>query len=127
MRVSIADHEIDHITQVIEVNGEVDAYTAPWLKDRVDAAIESGKRHLIVDLSHGSFIDSTGLSVLVMGHRRLEDARGSFAHVCTDENMLEIFNLTSLDQVMPIHETRSKAAAALARGGDAASNGSSRL
>ena len=112
MSVSIADLEVDRTTHVIEVDGELDAYPAPWLRDRVDAVIESGKRRLVVDLSQGSFIDSTGLSVLVMGHRRLEDRRSSLAVVCTDERMLEIFNLTALDQIMPIRATRSDAVAA---------------
>jgi anti-sigma B factor antagonist len=101
------------MTHVIEVDGEVDAYSAPRLKERLDVAIETGKRQLVVDLSRASFIDSTGLSVLVMTHWHLEDARGSLALVCTDESMLELFKLTRLDQVMPFHETRSDAVAAV--------------
>jgi len=110
----IADHEIDDVTHVIELAGEVDLYTAPEFKDRLVALIDQGKRRLVVDLSRTTFIDSTTLGVLVGGVKRLRPLGGALALVCSDANILKTFEITGLDRVFPIYRTRAEALAAVA-------------
>jgi anti-sigma B factor antagonist len=105
----INDQEIDDTTHVIELGGEVDLYTAPEFKERMVELIESGKKRIVVDLSEATFIDSTTLGVLVGGVKRLRPAGGSLALVCTDDNISKIFEITGLDRVFPIHESRDDA------------------
>ena len=61
---------------VVTATGEVDAHTAHALRDVLVRVIAAGGIHLVVDLSAVTFIDSSGLGVLV---GRLKDvrARGS--------------------------------------------------
>ena len=75
--------------------------------------IEGGKKHIVVDLSEATFIDSTTLGVLVGGVKRLRPAGGALALVCTDQNITKIFEITGLDRVFPIHETREEALGAV--------------
>jgi len=110
----IADEEIDAETQVIELGGEIDLYTAPEFKERMIELIEDGKKRIVVDLSSATFIDSTTLGVLVGGVKRLRPAGGSLALVCTDQNITKIFEITGLDRVFPIHASRADALAAVA-------------
>jgi anti-sigma B factor antagonist len=110
----ISDEEIDAETQVIELGGEIDLYTAPEFKERMVALIEDGKKRIVVDLSSATFIDSTTLGVLVGGVKRLRPAGGSLALVCTDQNITKIFEITGLDRVFPIHASRDEALAAVA-------------
>jgi anti-sigma B factor antagonist len=112
----INDEEIDSTTHVIELGGEVDLYTAPEFKERLVELIESGKKQIVVDLSQATFIDSTTLGVLVGGVKRLRPAGGSLALVCTDQNITKIFEITGLDRVFPIHDTRDEALSAVASG-----------
>jgi anti-sigma B factor antagonist len=112
----INDQEIDSETHVIELGGEVDLYTAPELKERMVELIESGKKQIVVDLSKATFIDSTTLGVLVGGVKRLRPAGGSLALVCTDQNITKIFEITGLDRVFPIHESRDEALSAVKSG-----------
>lgn len=109
MNFQIADQEIDAQTHVIALGGEIDLYTAPEFKERLVELIEAGKKHIVVDLSDATFIDSTTLGVLVGGVKRLRPAGGSLALVCTDENITKIFEITGLDRVFPIHPTRDAA------------------
>jgi anti-sigma B factor antagonist len=111
----IDDQEIDGETHVIELGGEVDLYTAPEFKERMVGLIDAGKKRIVVDLSKATFIDSTTLGVLVGGVKRLRPAGGSLALVCTDENITKIFEITGLDRVFPIHDSRDSA---LAEGGE---------
>jgi anti-sigma B factor antagonist len=109
----IQDEEIDGQTHVIELGGEVDLYTAPEFKERMVELIEAGKKHIVVDLSKATFIDSTTLGVLVGGVKRLRPEGGALALVCADQNITKIFEITGLDRVFPIHETRDAALASL--------------
>ena len=114
MNFQISDQEIDSETHLIELGGEVDLYTAPEFKERMVQVIEDGKKRVVVDLSEATFIDSTTLGVLVGGVKRLRPTGGSLALVCTDQNIQKIFEITGLDRVFPIHETREAALAAVA-------------
>jgi anti-sigma B factor antagonist len=105
----ISDSEVDADTHVIELGGEVDLYTAPEFKERMVQVIEEGKKHVVVDLSNATFIDSTTLGVLVGGVKRLRPAGGTLSLVCNDQNIVKIFEITGLDRVFPIHETREQA------------------
>ena len=109
MNFHIQDEEIDAQTHVIELGGEIDLYTAPEFKERMIELIEGGKKHIVVDLSKATFIDSTTLGVLVGGVKRLRPSGGALALVCTDQNITKIFEITGLDRVFPIHETREAA------------------
>ena len=89
MNFQISDTAIDDDTHVIELGGEVDLYTAPEFKERMVQVIEDGKKHVVVDLSKATFIDSTTLGVLVGGVKRLRPAGGSLTLVCTDAEHLQ--------------------------------------
>ena len=118
MNFQIQDQEVDADTHVIELGGEIDLYTAPEFKERMAEIIDEGKTRMVVDLSQATFIDSTTLGVLVGGVKRLRPAGGSLALVCTDENIVKIFEITGLDRVFPIHASRDEALADVA-GADA--------
>ena len=49
----------------ITLDGEVDVYTAPRVKEQLVSLIQGGCRNVIVDLDNVGFIDSSGLGVLV--------------------------------------------------------------
>ena len=116
MNFQIADSAVDDDTHVIELGGEVDLYTAPEFKERMVQVIEDGKKHVVVDLSKATFIDSTTLGVLVGGVKRLRPSGGSLALVCTDQNITKIFEITGLDRVFPIHSSRDEALASFNSG-----------
>jgi anti-sigma B factor antagonist len=104
----IATETADGVS-VIALAGEVDLYTAPNLKEELVRMIDEGARHMVVDFTETSFIDSTTLGVLVSGLKRLRLKDGRLALVITDRNILKIFEITGLDRVFSIHELRAEA------------------
>jgi len=98
---------------IIKLEGEVDLYAAPELKDHVNGAIERGKTKLILDLSDATFIDSTTLGILVSGMKRLRPRGGMLAVLCPDPTMARIFDITGLNRMFSVHETLDAAIAAL--------------
>jgi anti-sigma B factor antagonist len=104
---------------VIDLCGEVDLYTSSTFKTHVIDAVARGKRTIVVDLTDVTFIDSTALGVLMGAQRRLLPAGGRIAIVCKDRNIRKVFQVTGLDRVFGLYETR---AAALANGKAAVSS-----
>jgi len=108
MELSMAARTLpDHV--VLEVGGEIDVYTAPKLRERLIEIVNSGQRHVIVDLGRVDFLDSTGLGVLVGAHRRLRARDGSLDLVCPHERLLKVFRITGLDNVFDIHASVEEA------------------
>jgi anti-sigma B factor antagonist len=89
---------------VLSVKGDVDIYTAPRLRERIIQLADDGKRRILVDLQGVEFMDSTGLSVLVAGLKRLKENDGVLALVVTREPVLRILSITGLDRVFPIYD-----------------------
>jgi anti-sigma B factor antagonist len=90
---------------VLQVAGEVDAYTAPMLREQIRDLAAKGAVHLIADLSQVSFLDSTGLGALVGGLKRLREAGGSLTLVIAAPRILRLFQITGLTKVLAIHPT----------------------
>jgi anti-sigma B factor antagonist len=83
----------------VRVRGEIDLYTAPQLWETIDAAIAGAPHELVIDLSDVSFLDSTGLSVLVRAHKRLRPVDGAvIVRGAADQvyMALEVTKLTTL-------------------------------
>jgi len=108
MELSLAARTVsDHV--VLDVGGEIDVYTAPKLRERLIEIVNSGQKHVVVDLSRVEFLDSTGLGVLVGAHRRLRAREGSLRLVCPHERLLKVFRITGLDNVFDIRPSVEEA------------------
>jgi anti-sigma B factor antagonist len=64
---------------VIEVVGEVDAASADILRNAIFEVIDSGDARVTVDMAEVSFMDSSGLRVLIAGFKAAEQAGGALS------------------------------------------------
>jgi anti-sigma B factor antagonist len=94
---------------VLRVAGEVDAYTAPMLREQIRDLAAKGAVHLIADLSRVDFLDSTGLGTLVGGLKRLREAGGTLTLVITAPRILRLFQITGLTKVLAIYPSVAEA------------------
>ena len=99
---------------VLRVEGEVDVYTAPALRQRLAELVAEGVSHVVVDTSGIAFIDSTGLGVLVGGLKRLRAHGGSLALAGGDQHFVRLLHLTGLNRVFPPYATVAEAVEAAA-------------
>jgi anti-sigma B factor antagonist len=109
--LKLGHHAKDGI-EVIDVQGEIDMYTAPRLRELLIDLVSKGSYQLVVNLDKVGFLDSTGLGVLVGSLRRVRAHDGSLDLVCTRERLLRIFRITGLTEVFGIFETVDQAIAA---------------
>ncbi len=119
MELTVATRR-EGVQTVISVAGEIDVYTAPTLRERLNELVADGEYHLVVDMGGVDFLDSTGLGVLVGGLKRTRLHAGSLQLVCDQEKILKVFRITGLTKVFPIHATLEEALAADTQSGEGA-------
>jgi anti-sigma B factor antagonist len=81
----------------------LDLSTASGLRDRISELVQQGVQDLVVNLEEVGFLDSSGLSALVSGLKRMQEVDGRLSLVCSNEQILKVFTVTGLDRVFTIH------------------------
>jgi anti-sigma B factor antagonist len=109
----LSEEELDERTHLIAVSGEIHVSTAPEFSRLLNDAIGRGKTAVVLDLSGTEFIDSTGLSVLLNGLRRVTRVRGTMVLACANPTVLRLFEITKLDSTFEIFPTCDEAVARL--------------
>ena len=94
---------------VLEVQGEVELHNAPKLRAQLHRLCGSPNPHVIVDLSLVSFIDSTGIGVLVGALKRAREASGDLIIVGAKDRVHRIFEITGLLGALPLAKTVEEA------------------
>ena len=90
---------------VVRLEGELDAYTAPRLVACFDDLLARGANDIVVDLGRVSFIDSTGLGVLVNAYNAGLERDGTVELVASDPRVVRVLAMTSLDQLFTVHQS----------------------
>lgn len=92
---------------VLAVYGEVDIATAPRLGEAIGASTDCGE--LWVDLSEVSFLDSTGLSVLVAAQTSHRVAHTPFAVICPQGPVRRVLEISGVERHLDVFTDRSAA------------------
>ncbi len=111
MDLVLSTHQVDDLT-VVSVGGEVDLDTASQLGDHALDAVRDTSPHVVLDLTGVTFMDSTGLKVLLAIQRRADLAGGSFGVAGPSRSVRKILALTGLDQTFAIYDTVDEASRA---------------
>ena len=101
--------------RLVVASGEIDAHTAPRLRTQIRTALaESEVRQLVIDLSGATFLDSSALGVLIGALKLTGEREGRLDIVAPPFPVRRIFEITSLDRVLSLHDTRASALASAA-------------
>jgi len=98
--------------EVVNVEGEVDIYAAPRLRDLLIDLASKNSYRLVVNLDKAGFLDPAGLGVLAGGLNRVRPHDGWLDLVCTQDRILKIFKVAGLTKVFGIYQTVDQAIAA---------------
>ena len=97
---------------LIDVGGELDLFTAPNLREMLIQADDRVQPLLVIDLDDVTFMDSTGLGVLIGGLRRARERSAEMVLVCTSRPVLRVLEITGLHHVFTIHASITEASTA---------------
>ena len=87
---------------VLSLEGEVDLHVSPRVAISLRQMIAKRPKQLVVDLTRVTYLDSSGLAVLIEAMQNVEEYGGKFAIVGVQEMVRAIFDIARLDQVFRI-------------------------
>ncbi len=98
----------EHVIQIVkvELKERIDAFSAPRLREQMDALLAGGATQFVLDLSEVPFLDSAGMAVLVNLLKRAREAGGDVRLVWPQEEAARrVLHLTKFDRVFDIFES----------------------
>ena len=109
MNLKMNTRSIDNQASIIDLDGEVDVYTAPQLKQQIITLLDAGVKRVIVNLTAVEYLDSTALGVLIGGLKRLRERDGTLDLICPNPRIKRIFEITGLDKIFDIYSIEEEA------------------
>jgi anti-sigma B factor antagonist len=97
---------------VLPLEGEIDLHVSPRIAAALREIIAQKPTQLLVDLSRVTYVDSSGLAVLIEAMQSLEQAGGKFGIVGMQNTVRSIFEMARLDQVFRIFPDMAAASVA---------------
>jgi anti-anti-sigma factor len=94
----------DPLSAAVVLDGDIDISTCPAVRRSLMAAISGGDIHLAVDMSGVTFIDASGIGVLVAAANQARQARGGLALLAPSPQVRRLLDVFHLDAILPIAE-----------------------
>lgn len=106
--------EVDEATvaEVVHPHGEIDLSTVPILRDALTEAVSHG-RHVIVDLTDVSFIDSTGFREFLIHRRICRENERLMVLVNPRDRVQRVIDMLNFFQMIPVYSTMDAAQTSL--------------
>ncbi|TYR78361.1 anti-sigma factor antagonist [Priestia megaterium] len=102
MNLSIDVQEAGHEYRITLV-GEIDAYTAPNLKEKFMEIAEKENVKITIDLTNVAYMDSTGLGVFIALLKAIKKNNGSLKFVGVSDRLKRLFDITGLTDILNVN------------------------
>ena len=94
---------------ILQVNGRLDAATAPELEKKLENLLEAGEKNFLVDLKELDYISSVGLRVLLMLAKKCKTSSGQAVLCSLQEHVFEVFEIAGFTSIFKICSSREEA------------------
>lgn len=99
LQVEVLEENLVHYFKVV---GEVDAFTAPVLKERLVSVQNTPGLQAVIDLSEVDYIDSTGLGIFIGFYKALQRQEGYVKMIGVNGRLKRLFDITGIDKIIDI-------------------------
>ena len=110
----------DDWLMVFHLQGEIDAETGPGFREALEQAREEGRRWFLIDLLEAEYLDSVALGILLGTAKETDKLGGMLAVACNRPNLIKLFELTGIKELLNVQETASAACSLLEQAHQAA-------
>ncbi len=93
------------------VEGELDLSTAAAFREAIDKGLggADGAKHLVLNLSGLTFVDSSGLGVILGRYRRLSERGGRLVAADVPSHIMRLLSLSGLQRIISSFSTEAEA------------------
>ena len=106
--VELSNREVDGIV-IIDIDGEIDLYNAPEIKETIKNHMEENKKQIIINLEKVSYIDSSGIGALISSLSNLKKVGGGLKVLHVYDSVKKVFELTKLTSFFDIYDDEQEA------------------
>lgn len=106
--MEITKRENDGIA-ILDINGEIDLYNAPEIKEVINGLIQEQKTNVIINLEKVSYIDSSGIGALISSLSNLKKYQGGLKIINVFASVRKVFELTKLTSFFEIYDSEEEA------------------
>ncbi len=101
--------EVDGSTLTLTVLGEIDHHSAKGLREEIDTLLFYHRpRTLYLVLSEVSFMDSSGLGLILGRYTRMKELGGKMILVQPTRQIEKILALAAMDKTLPIEKRHTR-------------------
>lgn len=104
---------------ILRLEGYVDAHTFTEFEEELTQLVESGKYNLLLDLEKLTYINSTGLGLLMATFRQVRQHGGDLVIAKMSDKITNIFNLLGFSRLISTYATEEEALSKFEEPGDA--------
>ncbi len=98
-------YDEDAKTLTVRLSGELDQHMAEKIRNTIDSEIlKTGAVNLVFDMSESTFMDSSGIGMLIGRYKLMKRRNGGVEVRGMQENVMRIFKMSGLNQIMKIKE-----------------------
>ena len=88
---------------VLPLDGEIDLHVSPEVAKSLKSMISNKPKQVVIDLTKVTYLDSSGLAVLIEGMQNVQEYGGKFLLAGVQEEVKHVFDIARLDQVFDIY------------------------
>jgi anti-anti-sigma factor len=96
-------------SEILDIQGDIDLYTSPQLRDRFQELAAQKKGTVIANLKNVSYIDSSGLATFIEAYQRLSQAKGRLILCHLNATVKSVFEIARLEDVLTLAATEEEA------------------
>jgi stage II sporulation protein AA (anti-sigma F factor antagonist) len=105
----IFTHKIENDALVINLSGEIDHHSAVGVRSDIDTLVfETRPKRLILELSDITFMDSSGLGLIMGRYALIKDLGGSLLLRSPSVAVMKILGLSGMDRIISIEKTKEE-------------------
>ena len=104
----VVDERLEGDDRIVAAQGELDLHTAPRLAEALTPHVEAGTR-VIADLTAVTFMDSSGVAVLVNALARARQTGAELVVVAPEPRVRRVLAITGLDGMLPVLDSLADA------------------
>ncbi|WEG12523.1 STAS domain-containing protein [Pullulanibacillus sp. KACC 23026] len=94
--------------EILIINGEVDAFTAIRLKTALLELTEKEANKVVLDMSQVSYMDSTGIGVIIAGYKSAKKNQGSLIVKGLTSRVKRLFDITGLSEIVEVQHLEGR-------------------
>jgi len=110
--LNVKIHEVSYKT-VMQIDGRLDATSAPVLENKLSELITAGKKKLVIDFAKVDYLSSAGMRLLLSTTKKIKGLDGKLHFCSISDEVMEIIKMAGFERILHIFPTEEEALSAL--------------